>query len=105
MIAATITGRLGADPETKSTDKGSLTTLRIASDHYANGKKGTTWVRAVVFGRKGEVIADKFKKGDMIVIAGTMHSDEWQGRDGEKRQTLECVAHDFAFVGGGDRPL
>jgi len=96
MITGTVTGRLGADPETKQVRDTTVTELRIASNNPGGKDKGTTWVKVSVWGKHGEVIAQYKRKGDFIAVSGSLVLEEWQGNDGT-RYTLTMRGNDSDF--------
>lgn len=83
MINGTVTGRLGADPTTKSAGSGTVTELSVGSTNGGGRDKGTTWVKASIWGKRGDAVAQYKRKGDYIVLGGEMILEEWQGRDGK----------------------
>lgn len=69
-------------------------------------KESTEWVRAVVFGKRAEVIAEYFKKGSQIFIQGKMRTRSYE-KDGVKHYATEILVNEFQFCGqrsegGGD---
>lgn len=98
-------GNLGADPETKSLPSGeSVTTFSVAcTDKWKDKtsgetKESTEWVRCTCFGKRGEVIAAFFKKGDPIYVSGKMRTQTWE-KDGVKHYSTGIVVSDFQFCG------
>jgi single-stranded DNA-binding protein len=85
--AITITGNLGADPERRVEGAGPVE-VRVADSTGYGERKRTTWWKCAVWGKTGEYALANLKKGDMVVVYGEAHLDEWEGRDGSKRSTL-----------------
>lgn len=97
MISGTITGRLGQDPELKHLDDGTpVLELSIASDGFK--KDETTWVRASLFGKRAEKIAEFLGKGDRIAAAGTLALRTYTKRDGEKGASLEMRISEIDLI-------
>lgn len=98
---ASVTGRLAADPEQRTTRNGApWATGRLAvSSDDPDGP--TLWIKVVAFGRAGRDLA-AHRRGDPVSIAGRLQLQEWTGRDGEARQTLECKAD--AMIGPRNAP-
>jgi single-strand DNA-binding protein len=102
-------GRLGADPEVKTTRGGlSILELRIAID--ARTKRAeewvtlTTWCRASLFGRRAEALADKLRKGERVGISGALSVREYEKNDGTKGYSVEILDADITLLGsGGER--
>lgn len=75
----TITGRLGRDPEIKTTGDGQdWCTFSVAVNRYA--KKGeqskADWFNCTAFGKTAAFIAQYFHKGDGITIVGRMQAEK-----------------------------
>jgi single-strand DNA-binding protein len=107
-------GNLTRDPEVRSTPSGqSVTALGMAINrtYYVGGQGGqggekreeTTFVDVDMWGRRGEVIAQYFKKGDPIFIEGRLNFRQWEDKDGNRRSKLSVTAENFEFLRGGRR--
>ncbi len=101
-------GNLGADPETRTTNSGSMVcNLRIATNERQKDRDGnwsdhTEWHRVVCFGRTAENVGRFLRKGRQIFIEGRIQTQKWQDRDGRDRYTTEIVANQIRFLGGRD---
>jgi len=102
---AQIAGRLGKDPELKSLPSGvSVVTFSVASSRNwkdkqtGEKKEETEWHNVVFFGRRAEVIAQYFGKGQEIYVSGRIKTRSWES-DGQKKYRTEIVGEDFQFVG------
>ena len=83
MINATITGRLGKDPELKETKKGGqMLRFNVASDQGWGDQKSTNWIGCVVFGKRAEVLERILEKGTFVIVRGefTTRTDAETGR-------------------------
>ena len=98
-------GNLGDDPDIKHFPDGTT----VANLSIACGKKWkdkvtgelkehTEWIRAVVFGKRAEVIGEYFKKGSQIHVTGEMRTRSYE-KDGVKHWATEIVVSDFQFCG------
>ena len=98
--AITLVGHLGRDPETKYTPSGTvIVTFSIATSRKGGqGNEVTTWWRCTCFGKRGEVIAQYFKKGDPILVQGEPSVRDYTKKDGSPGYSPEVVVNDFAFV-------
>ncbi len=106
-------GNLTRDPEVRSTQGGQVVTalgMAINRTYTVGGPGGekreeTTFVDVDFWGRRGEVIAQYFKKGDPIFIEGRLTFRQWEAKDGGgKRSKLSVTGDNFEFVsarGGG----
>ena len=71
-------GRLGRDPEIKSTNSGNFCTFSIAtSDKWKDknsgeNKESTEWHNCTAFGKTAELIAKYVRKGSQVYIEGSL---------------------------------
>jgi single-strand DNA-binding protein len=102
FASATLMGHLGRDPETKISQAGTaITSFSIATSRKdGQGNEHTTWWRCTVFGKRGEVIAQYFRKGDPILVQGEPSLREYVANDGTTKTSAEVIVNDFAFVKG-----
>lgn len=104
-----LVGRLGADPETRTTQSGLvIANLRLATDDRRKDKDGnwanaTEWHRVSVFGKQAENVARFCKKGKQLYIEGRIQTRKYQDRDGNDRYATEIVGELVRFLGGGPR--
>lgn len=106
---ATLIGRLGADPESRTSQSGTMiVNLRLATDDRQKTRDGqwetvTDWHRVVCFGRTAENVARFCKKGKQLYVEGRIKTRKWQDKEGRDVWTTEIVADDVRFLGGGER--
>jgi single-strand DNA-binding protein len=92
-----IIGNLGADPELRYTPSGkAVTDLRVAVNDNRKGPDGewieeTLWFRVSVWEQAAERLAEQLRKGNKVYAEGQLRVREFEGRDGEKRQSLELA--------------
>ncbi len=95
------TGRLGADPEIRTTQNGTkVANMRVCcsrdwKDKDGNEKKSSFWAPVVVWGATVEVVDRYCRKGDLIRVEGPLANREWTDRDGNKRHSIEVVISGF----------
>lgn len=95
---ALLIGRLGKEPEVRYTENNTaVATLNMAtSDRYKdnNGdwQERTEWHRVVCWGRLAEIAQQFLKKGSQVYIEGSIHTRQWQDKDGQTRYTTEIKA-------------
>jgi single-strand DNA-binding protein len=102
MINATITGRLGQEPEVKTLQDGTqVLELSIAS---SSAKKDgeTTWVRGSMFGDRGAKLSQYLHKGDRVAACGTVELRSWTSREGKAGTSLEMRIDQVDLI--QDRP-
>ena len=99
-------GNLTRDPELKYTPSGvAIVSFGMAINRNWKGSDGekkeeVCYVDLNMFGKRAEVISQYFKKGNPIFIEGRLQFQQWETRDGQKRNALRVVAEDFQFMGG-----
>lgn len=104
MNRIVLMGRLGRDPESRSTNGGSVVVnLNLATDETWTDKKGerqkkTSWHRIVCFGKTGEVAEKHLGKGQRVLVEGRLTYNEWTDKEGQKRTTAEVVADRLEIV-------
>ena len=105
-------GNLGRDPEMRYTPNGKpVTQFSVAVSHSKpDGQggwvdEGTDWYRVSVFGDRAERAAEQLRKGTKVFVEGRFKTREFEGKDGEKRTSLDVVSDNvisLAARGGGD---
>ncbi|HNS55334.1 MAG TPA: single-stranded DNA-binding protein, partial [Syntrophales bacterium] len=97
-------GRLGADPEVRYTQDGTMvTTLRIATDESWKDKSGekvqkTEWHRVVTFRKLAEICGSYLSKGRLVFIEGKLQTRSWEDKEGQKRYMTEIVASNMQML-------
>jgi single-strand DNA-binding protein len=101
MNKVILIGRLGKDPEERTTSGGTrVSNFSLATDtyHNGNGEKTTEWHRIVVFGKVAEQCNQYLKKGRLVCIEGSLQTRSWEKAPGEKHYFTDVVAHRVAFL-------
>ncbi|MGQ3684907.1 MAG: single-stranded DNA-binding protein [Candidatus Loosdrechtia sp.] len=99
-------GNLTRDPELRYTPAGlAVASFGIAINSAWTAKSGekkeeVCYVDVNIFGRRAEVVGEYFSKGSPIFIEGRLQYNQWETKDGQKRNTLRVVADNFQFIGG-----
>jgi single-strand DNA-binding protein len=97
-------GRLGADPEVRYTQDGSMVTnFRLATNEQWTDKSGekmqrTEWHRIVTFGKLAEICGNYLSKGRLVYTEGRIQTRAWDDRDGNKRYTTEIIATNMQIL-------
>lgn len=88
------TGRLTADPELRYTPSGTaVATIRLAFNSRRKESDGQ-WVdgdlcyaKGTLFGNAAENATETYSRGDEVVVAGRMKTDQWQDKNtGQNRE-------------------
>ena len=98
-------GRLGKDPEERSTQSGTrVSQFNLATDEYhGDGEKTTEWHRVVAFGKTAELCNQYLQKGRLVCVDGSLRTRSWEKSPGEKQWITEVVASKIIFLGMKDK--
>src|SRR5208282_6862875 len=99
MNSVTLKGRLGKDPELKTTKTGkSVCTLRLAvSSGYGENKK-TDWFDVVFWASLADLASKSLEKGQEILVTGKLVNREYTNKDNQKIRVTEIVANSLGYV-------
>lgn len=87
-------GRLGADPEKRTTQSGkTVTNFRIAVSDKRGGNESTEWVSVVCWEQTANFVGDYMRKGQLAFVSGRMQTRQWQDKDGQTKYTTEIIAN------------
>lgn len=99
-----VIGNLGTDPEMRYTANGNaVTSFNLATSRSytaADGerKQETEWFRVVSWNQLAEHVNEYLSKGRRAYVEGRLHSDRWEGQDGQTRFTNEIIANTVLFL-------
>lgn len=106
MNQITIFGRLTADPVTNRAGDHTVTNFTVAVDRDRkdkNGERGADFFSCAAWDKQGEIIAKYIGKGQRILLSGSMRSERWETKDGEKRLSWSVQVSKFYFAESGKR--
>ncbi len=98
-------GRLGKDPDIKSTSNGnSVANFSIAVGDDYKTKSGekveqTEWVNLFAFGRLAEIIGEYLHKGSKVYVSGKMKTEKYE-KDGIDRWSTKVQVFDLQMLEG-----
>jgi len=100
-----IEGFIGNIEQRFMPDGTSVVNLSVAVSEKYKKKDGTQventeWFKCNSFAKQSEVIIQYFKKGDPILLEGTVHTRKYQAQDGSDRYSTEVKIKEFHFVSG-----
>ncbi len=114
MLRVSLLGNLGADPETRTSQKGSpMTTFRVAvnqlrTDADGERQESTEWFRVRAMGRLAES-SQRLARGGRVLVVGRLDISHYESRDGEPRVGFDVWADEVVNLAGrpaeGDREL
>src|SRR6185369_9165651 len=100
-----LVGRLGKDPEVRSTPSGtSVAKFSLATDERFTDKNGekqerTEWHNIVAWGKLGEICGQYLRKGKLVYIEGSIRTDSWDDKEsGQKKYRTEIVANTMKML-------
>lgn len=115
-IPITVVGNLTTDPELRFTQSGAaVSNFTVASTPSRYDKSTGAWVdgetsflRCNAWRNLGENIAESLRKGDRVIVSGTIAMRTWETPEGDTRSTWECTANacgpDLQFRGAKVQP-
>jgi single-strand DNA-binding protein len=101
-----LVGRLGKDPEVRSTPGGtSVAKFSIATDEKFTDRAGekverTEWHNVTAFGKLAEICGQYLRKGKLVYIEGSIRTDSWddKGESGQKKYRTEIIASEMKML-------
>jgi single-strand DNA-binding protein len=103
MNSCVLTGRLTADPELRTTPSGiSVCRFTIAVDRpyqKAGEDRKADFLDVVAWRQNAEFVTKYFRKGSMIAVSGSLQTNKYEDKNGNKRTSYEIVADRTEFCG------
>ena len=98
-------GRLGKDPEVRSTPSGStVCKFTLATDERFTDRSGekqerTEWHNIVAWGKLGEICGQYLRKGKLVYIDGAIRTETWDDKEsGQKKYKTTIVADNMKML-------
>ncbi len=97
-------GNVGTDPEMRFTPSGNpVTSFRVATSRAYTTSEGerkqdTEWFTVVAWRKQAESCNQFLTKGQRVYVEGSLRTRSWEGRDGQKRVTVEVIANRVLFL-------
>lgn len=103
-------GRISTDLNIKDVKESSkILNFNIANNLNSTGENKSRaghFFQCEAWGKVAELISNMFKKGDPIIIEGTLHWTSWQDKNtGAKRDAVRLRVENFYFGGGSSGPV
>lgn len=102
MNRVCLIGRLTAKPELRYTSSNlPYSRFSIAINrtfNNAQGERQTDFINIVVWRKQAENVCNFLDKGSQVSIEGRLQSGSYDGKDGQKRYTLEVLADSVQFL-------
>jgi single-strand DNA-binding protein len=100
-----LVGRLGKDPEIRSTPTGTtVAKFSLATDDRYTDKAGekqerTEWHNIVAWGKLAEICGQYLRKGKLVYIEGSIRTDSWDDKEtGQKKYRTDIVANQMQML-------
>jgi len=109
VLRISLLGHLGADPESRYSQKGApITQFRVAVNQVRTGRDGereerSEWFQVRAMGQLGER-AQRLEKGNRVFVAGRLTVSHFQSREGEPRVGFDVWADEVVNVSGRPAP-
>ena len=103
--SVTLIGHICQDCEVFTFESGSKkATFNLAtSDRYTNAKgevvDTTEWHKCEGWGKQAEIMEKYFKKGTEVALQGSLRTDNYEDKSGNKRSRTYVRIDNFTFVG------
>ena len=106
MNITLLKGNLARDPEVRTINSNgkqtSVVNFTVATSREytkANGEKDkiTSFINCEAWDSGAEVIGSSFKKGDLVMIEGSLRNDSWE-KDGVKHSSLKVRVNNFSKI-------
>jgi len=112
MNITLLRGNLARDPELRQVNtSGKLTsvvnfTVAVSREYTkANGEKDkiASFINCEAWDTGAEIIGNSFKKGDPVMIEGSLRNESWE-KDGQKHSTLKVRVNNFSKITKLNKP-
>lgn len=95
-----IMGRLGRDPEVRTTQSGkAVTSFSVATSRKTKEKEVTQWHNVVAWEKLADICGKYLAKGSQVLVEGEMTYREYEDKNKVKRTQAEIVASNVQFIG------
>ena len=96
-------GRLTYDPELRTTPNGiSVVRIQLACDRNFQRsveERKADFIDVTAWRQTAEFISRYFRKGSMIAVEGSIQTENFTDKDGNKRKSVQVVANNVSFCG------
>ena len=104
MNTVSLSGRLAKEIELRKTQNDlSVVSFAIAVDRIQNGQKVADFIDCVAWRQSAEYLAKYAKKGDIVLVEGSLQTRKYQRNDGTNAKAVEVVASRVQAIPRGER--
>lgn len=104
MNIAIIAGRLAHTPTIKVLPSGfKVAEFSVATNYSTKNKETdqweqkTDWHNVKVFGNRAETVTEYLRGGDQVIVEGSMKTDTYEDKEGNKKSRSYILMNDFEF--------
>ena len=98
MQKITIIGNLTHSPELRNLESGMICSFTVAVNSVVRQEKIATYYRVNAWGKLADICDRYLSKGSKVAVIGDLSARLYDGRDGEKRMSLDVRATDVEFL-------
>ena len=102
MNSVHIIGRMGNDPELKTTQSGISVCSFTLAVKRPRVKDTTDWLPVVAWRQSAEYISKYAHKGNVVAVSGVLTTRKYETAQGDKRVAYEVVADSVSVLSGND---
>lgn len=100
MNRVILIGNLGEDPKFHPGDRGGIIRLSVATTERFKNRDGvwterTEWHRVVMFGGEAESLSRSLRKGQRLMVEGSIKYSTYKDDKGVERPSVEIVAREI----------
>lgn len=103
-----IIGNVGRDPDQPRflANGSSVTSFSVAvsrrwkDKQTGDQKENTNWYRVNCWGVQADLVSRLVRKGQQIMVTGTVAASAYTGQDGQMRSSLDLRCDNFQLLGG-----
>lgn len=109
MNKVILSGNLTRDPEVRYSQSGTayartgIAVNRPFSSKNSDGQSSTDFFNLAIFGKQAEFAGRYLKKGSSVILEGRIENDNYEGKDGIKRYSVNIMVEHIEFAGSKRR--
>ena len=97
---AILAGNLTRDWETKSLSTGTkVANSAIAVNRKRKDGEETLFMEVTAFAKTADILTQYTGKGSTVLLEGHLKLEQWESREGQRRQKISLTVDSFQFVG------
>lgn len=102
-----LVGNLGANPDVKTFDNGSMianvsiaTSEKWTDKQTGEQRENTEWHKVVFNDRLAQIVSQYLRKGSSVYVEGSLRTRKWTDNNGVERYSTEIRAISMQMLGG-----